>query len=82
MKFHDFVARPTAWTGRARRGALAMSHLGHKRTLQCILVMSTLPPKADIGLGCRDVRFVPKADIILYILFRPYHFNNKGWFRV
>jgi hypothetical protein len=25
--------------------------------------MSALPPKADIGGACRDVRFVPKADI-------------------
>src|SRR6516165_1639729 len=25
--------------------------------------MSALPPKADIGCECRDVRFVPKADI-------------------
>src|SRR5215831_3706566 len=40
-----------------------MSALGQKRTLQCILVMSALPPKADIGSACRDVRFVPKADI-------------------
>src|SRR6516225_5786141 len=26
--------------------------------------MSALPPKADIDRACRDVRFVPKADII------------------
>jgi hypothetical protein len=25
--------------------------------------MSALPPKADIGSACRNVRFVPKADI-------------------
>jgi len=25
--------------------------------------MSALPPKADIDRACRDVRFVPKADI-------------------
>jgi len=25
--------------------------------------MSALPPKADIGGACRDVRFVPKVDI-------------------
>src|SRR6516225_6311110 len=31
--------------------SLAMSALGQKRTLQCILVMSALPPKADIDLG-------------------------------
>jgi hypothetical protein len=39
-----------------------MSALGHKRTLQCILVMSALPPKADIVERDRPVRFVPKAD--------------------
>jgi hypothetical protein len=26
--------------------------------------MSALPPKADIDRACRDVRFVPKADIL------------------
>jgi len=26
--------------------------------------MSALPPKADIGTQPRDVRFVPKADIV------------------
>jgi hypothetical protein len=26
--------------------------------------MSALPPKADIGTQSRDVRFVPKADIV------------------
>jgi hypothetical protein len=26
--------------------------------------MSALPPKADIGTQPRDVRFVPKADIL------------------
>jgi hypothetical protein len=25
--------------------------------------MSALPPKADIGSTCQDVRFVPKADM-------------------
>jgi hypothetical protein len=28
------------------------------------LVMSALPPKADIQTKSRDVRFVPKADIL------------------
>src|SRR6516225_9055990 len=42
----------------------AMSALGHKRTLECILVMSALPPKADIRTQSRNVRFVPKADIV------------------
>src|SRR5215469_16809109 len=42
----------------------SMSALGQKRTLQCILVMSALPPKADIAERDRHVRFVPKADIL------------------
>jgi hypothetical protein len=40
-----------------------MSALGHKRTLQDVLVMSALPPNADIAQHGRNVRFVPKADI-------------------
>ena len=40
-----------------------MSALGQKQTLQRTLLMSALPPKADIGTQPRDVRFVPKADI-------------------
>src|SRR5262249_17885414 len=40
-----------------------MSALGQKQTLQRILVMSALPPKADMGQHGLDVRFVPKADI-------------------
>jgi hypothetical protein len=39
-----------------------MSALDHKRTLQSILAMSALPPKADIDHSSGDVRFVPKAD--------------------
>jgi len=40
-----------------------MSALGHKRTLECILVMSALPLKADIGTQSWHVRFVPEADV-------------------
>ena len=40
-----------------------MSALGQKRTLEYARAMSALPPKADIDRACRDVRFVPKADI-------------------
>ena len=39
-----------------------MSALGQKRTFR--LVLSALPPKADIGTQSRDLRFVPKADIL------------------
>ena len=35
-----------------------MSALGHKRTSQDVLVMSALPPNADIAQHGRNVRFV------------------------
>src|SRR6516164_3328400 len=41
-----------------------MSALGQKQTLGHLRAMSALPPKADIGTQPRDVRFVPKADIL------------------
>jgi hypothetical protein len=41
-----------------------MSALGQKQTWQHILLMSALPPKADMGTQPRDVRFVPIADIV------------------
>ena len=41
-----------------------MSALGHKQTLEHVRIMSALPPKADIGTQSRNVRFVPKADIL------------------
>src|SRR5262249_58199147 len=40
-----------------------MSALGQKQTLGKVRPISALPPKADIDRACRDVRFVPKADI-------------------
>ena len=40
-----------------------MSALGQKQTSQRILLMSALPPKADMDQSGCDVRFVPKADI-------------------
>ena len=40
-----------------------MSALGQDGTWQRILLMSALPPKADIGTQSWNVRFVPKADI-------------------
>src|SRR5262249_42482476 len=48
-----------------------MSALGQKRTWQRILLMSALPPKADIDLARRDVRFVPKGDILRCGRVRP-----------
>jgi len=41
-----------------------MSALGQKRTSGSVEAMSALPPKADIGTHSRNVRFVPKADIV------------------
>jgi hypothetical protein len=41
-----------------------MSALGQKQTFSELCVMSALPPKADIGTQSRNVRFVPKADIL------------------
>ena len=41
-----------------------MSALGQKQTSGHVRSMSALPPKADIGTQPRDVRYVPKADIL------------------
>jgi hypothetical protein len=46
-----------------------MSALGHKQTFRDVRPMSALPPKADIGSTCQDVRFVPIADIALLRAF-------------
>jgi hypothetical protein len=48
-----------------------MSALG-KRTLTRSLHMSAIPPKADIGTHSRDVRYVPKADILRCSEEHPY----------
>jgi hypothetical protein len=40
-----------------------MSALGHKRTFRGAIVMSALPPKADMCGAATDVRFGPIADI-------------------
>jgi hypothetical protein len=40
-----------------------MSALGQKQTSDCRLLMSAIPPKADIDGRSPDVRFVPKADV-------------------
>ena len=41
-----------------------MSALGQKQTSAHVGGMSALPPIADIDQSGRDVRFVPKADIL------------------
>ena len=40
-----------------------MSALGQKQTFRSAIVMSALPPKADICSALAHVRFVPIADI-------------------
>jgi hypothetical protein len=40
-----------------------MTALGQKQTRRGQIVMSALPPEADISSTLCDVRFVPKADI-------------------
>jgi hypothetical protein len=40
------------------------SALRQKQTFKRLRLMSALPPKADIGTQSRNVRFVPKADMI------------------
>ncbi|MFZ1002616.1 MAG: hypothetical protein WAN68_11485, partial [Pseudolabrys sp.] len=44
-----------------------MSALGQKQTRALQKVMSALPPKADMCGATRHVRFVPIADIALFI---------------
>jgi hypothetical protein len=39
--------------------------------------MSALPPKADIGTQSRNVRFVPKADILRWVTFPPAVFDSQ-----
>jgi hypothetical protein len=41
-----------------------MSALGQKQTSPITVAMSALRPKADIAEHGRQVRFVPKADIL------------------
>src|ERR1700745_2200095 len=42
---------------------LLMSALGQKQTSDCQLLMSALPPKAEIAEQISNVRPVPKADV-------------------
>ena len=39
--------------------------LGQKQTSDCRLLMSALPPKADIHCGSRNVCFVPIGDVVI-----------------
>jgi len=47
---------------RSKRSAIHV-RFGSLADIALVGVMSALPPKADIGLERRDVRFVPKADM-------------------
>jgi hypothetical protein len=65
---------------------LLMSALGQKQTSDCGLLMSAIPPKADIDGRSPDVRFVPKADsctqAICAIGYRPEAFARGLFHRV
>jgi hypothetical protein len=47
-----------------------MSALGQKQTFAMQNVMSALHPKADMCSAQADVRFVPKADIVIQLPHR------------
>jgi len=47
----------------------AKSALGHKQTRHSQMVMSALPPKADIRPRDRNDRFGPKADILAAVRY-------------
>jgi hypothetical protein len=53
-----------------------MSALGQKQTFRNVAPMSALPPKADIDQPGRDVRFVPKADIVAAFIQSPRRRGN------
>ena len=57
-------AEGTAVRYRSKFGS-PMSRMSRKRRLSRIRTMSALPPIADIVQHNRDVRFVPKADIVI-----------------
>ena len=55
-----------------------MSALAQKRTLRGVRPMSALPPKADMDQSSRDVRFVPKADILRCSKERRYSMTSSA----
>ena len=68
-----------AWLSRGRINLRPpMSASGQKRTLECILVMSALPPKADIDQDGCNVRFVPEADILRRNKERRYSITSSA----
>ena len=55
-----------------------MSALGQKQTSEYVRAMSALPPKADMDPHGRDVRFVPKADILRCSKERCYSITSSA----
>jgi hypothetical protein len=55
-----------------------MSALGQKRTSEHVQSMSALPPKADMEQHGRNVRFVPKADILHCGIERRYSITSSA----
>src|SRR6516165_2409197 len=55
-----------------------MSALGQKQTFNDGCPMSALPPKADIETQPRNVRFVPKADIVRCGKIRRYSITSSA----
>src|SRR5215472_14421958 len=68
-RFGIFDFRPTEELRPAKWDSTVVLRSTHSQrpvtaTLRCFQSMSALPPKADIDSANRDVRFVPKADIL------------------
>ena len=42
-----------------------MSALGQKRKSRTTILMSVIPPKAEVSLSRRDVRYVPLAEVAM-----------------
>jgi hypothetical protein len=57
------------------KARIAESVLGYMRTFRDILIMSALPPNADIDRQLFDVREVPEADIRA---LRPFRISNTN----
>ena len=52
--------------------------MGHKRTFRSAIVMSALPPKADICGAKRNVRYGPKANMRRYSITSSAVASNCG----
>ena|SRR6516162_365526 len=63
---------------RGRTRVPTKSALGQKQTSEYVRAMSALPPKADMDPHGRDVRFVPKADILRCSKERCYSITSSA----